>query len=147
MLHKGSKCKCKITDEDIYTRNEKDFDEISMNSSQDHEIDNQLKLKNMNSKQGNRTPYCSSFCKKIGPKDQRNIILECLRIDTNDIQTGSIFLNMSDDPTNLNQLQEIEIKCSANKLKRYIVDAKWWAKWCDYTNFDQSDLVLSQLQG
>jgi hypothetical protein len=41
MLQKGSKCKCKQTDpEDIFTKNEKgDFEEISMNSSQDHSID------------------------------------------------------------------------------------------------------------
>lgn len=38
------------------------------------------------------------------------------------------------------------IKCSANKLKRYIIDAKWWAKWCDYTNFDQNDLIYNQLR-
>lgn len=40
--------------------------------------------------------------------------------------------------------QEVAIKCSANKLKRYIIDAKWWAKWCDYTNFDQNDIILNQ---
>ena len=40
----------------------------------------------------------------------------------------------------------MQIKQSANKLKRYIIDAKWWAKWCDYTNFDQNDLLLNQFQ-
>lgn len=39
MLHKGSKCKCKLNDDNILTKNERDYDEISMNSSQDHDID------------------------------------------------------------------------------------------------------------
>jgi hypothetical protein len=31
-------------------------------------------------------------------------------------------------------------------LKRYIVDAKWWAKWCDYCNFDHDDILFNQLK-
>jgi len=35
MMQKGSKCKCKIENEEIYTKNDM-YDEISMNSSQDN---------------------------------------------------------------------------------------------------------------
>lgn len=38
--------------------------------------------------------------------------------------------------------QRFEIKASVNKLKRYIVSAKWWSKWSDYTNFDMNDILL-----
>lgn len=38
--------------------------------------------------------------------------------------------------------QTFKVKCSADKMKRYIIDAKWWSKWCDYCNFDQNDLII-----
>ena len=44
-------------------------------------------------------------------------------------------------------IQTVDIKCSANKLKRYIIDAKWWAKWCDYCNFDHDDILLGLKDG
>lgn len=52
-------------------------------------------------------------------------------------------LNTDSNDKKNNQPQEVEIKASANKLKRYIVDAKWWAKWCDYCNFDHDDILLN----
>lgn len=38
MLQKGSKCKCEV-DDDIFGLKGEEYDEISMNSSQDHDID------------------------------------------------------------------------------------------------------------
>jgi len=32
------------------------------------------------------------------------------------------------------------------KFKRYLLDAKWWRNWCDYTNFDSSLLSLTPNQ-
>ena len=32
MLNKGSKCKCNLQDDNIFTKNETQYDEISMNS-------------------------------------------------------------------------------------------------------------------
>ena len=32
------------------------------------------------------------------------------------------------------------------KYKRYLLDAKWWGKWCDYANFDSSLLSLTPNQ-
>ena len=26
--------------------------------------------------------------------------------------------------------------------RKYIIDAKWWRKWCDYTGFNQIDHIL-----
>ena len=26
------------------------------------------------------------------------------------------------------------------KRKRYLVEARWWSQWCDYTNFDSAQL-------
>ena len=125
-----------------------------MGSSQDHSIDNQMQR----GAQNRRNPatvgkpkidqvekVCGSFCKKIGPRDQRKIILECLRIDMNGLEQSTITVNTQASSKNPNaKPQEVTIKCSANKLKRYIIDAKWWAKWCDYTNFDQNDIILNQ---
>jgi hypothetical protein len=88
---------------------------------------------------------CGSFCKKIGPRDQRKIILECLRIETGNQDSGKVILHTETGPEEKIGIQEVTIKCSANKLKKYVLDAKWWAKWCDFTNFDQNDLVLNQL--
>lgn len=68
--------------------------------------------------------------------------MECLRIEVNEIEEGKVTLFKG-------QGHEIEqtflIKSSFNKLQRYIIDAKWWAKWCDYTNFDQNDILLEHL--
>lgn len=87
-------------------------------------------------KKGKRGPqkkkFCSSYCKRIGPKEQRQIILECLRIEVNEIEQGQVLLFKGQGE----QEQSFVIKSSFNKLQRYIIDAKWWAKWCDYTNFD-----------
>jgi len=85
--------------------------------------------------------FCSSFCKRIGPKEQRQIILECLRIEVNEIEQGQVAIFKGQ--TDLEQ--NFEIKSSFNKLQRYIIDARWWAKWCDYCNFDQNDILLDQL--
>jgi hypothetical protein len=60
----------------------------------------------------------------------------------NGIESGKLLLNTAENSKY--QQQEVTIKCSASQIKRYIVDAKWWAKWCDYTNFDQNDLLLNQ---
>lgn len=123
-----------------------------MGSSQDHSIDEQLerKAKHLRQRKAKQKPeqtekLCGSFCKQIGPRDQRKIILECLRIDMNGLESSVIKLNTKPDSKHPNlRPQEVSIKCSANKLKRYIIDAKWWAKWCDYTNFDQNDIILNQ---
>ena len=138
MSQKGSKCKCEITNDSIFTANE-NFDEISMNSSQDHSIDRQLQGK---PKSKIKTQFCGTFCKKIGPKDQRKIILECLRVDMNNIESGTVLIGTESTATPM----EVQVKCSINKLKRYIIDAKWWAKWCDFSNFDQNDLILKGLE-
>ena len=49
----------------------------------------------------------------------------------NGIEEG--YVNLQSDSANE---QVYAIKSSVNKLKRYIIDSKWWAKWCDYCNFD-----------
>lgn len=147
MMQKGSKCKCKLAPaDDPFNTNDmqQDFDDVSMNSSQDHNIDQQLMAKRK--KKEAYQEYCSSFCKRIGPKDQRRIILECLKIDTNNVNEIAIDLNTECPPLENVPIQTVRVKCSANKLKRYIIDAKWWSKWCDYTNFDQNDLIINQLK-
>jgi hypothetical protein len=66
-----------------------------------------------------------------------------LRIDINNMNAGKVTLNSDHPDKKTNPLQNVEIKGSANKLKRYIVDAKWWAKWCDYCNFDHDDILIN----
>ena len=66
-----------------------------------------------------------------------------MRIDINNLEFGKVILNVDANREDIVELQEVSIKCSANKLKKYIIDAKWWAKWCDYTNFDQNDLIFN----
>ena len=68
MLQKGSKCKCN-NDPDIFSKSQEDMQDIPSGK------------------------YCSSFCKKIGPKDQKKIILECLRIENNNLNEGKVVLN------------------------------------------------------
>jgi len=96
MLHKGSKCKClhKNENDDIFTKNEDDqFDEVSMGSSQDHSIDAQMRGPKKYAKpKKSEEMLCGSFCKKIGPKDQRKVILECLRIDMSNLEFSKITL-------------------------------------------------------
>ena len=30
-------------------------------------------------------------------------------------------------------------------MKKYIIDAKWWAKWCDYCNFDYDEIIIAEI--
>jgi len=36
--------------------------------------------------------YCGTYCRNIGPEDQRKIILECLRIEINNKESGKVRL-------------------------------------------------------
>lgn len=122
MAQKGSKCKCHPADFDdedgsgshlhswnnIYTRNEQeshppvdkndqDFEEISMGSvgagsdevgdAQEH-----TPVVKKAAQKPKRKKLCSSYCKRIGPKEQRKIILECLRIEVNEVESGQVTL-------------------------------------------------------
>ena len=78
----------------------------------------------------------------MGPREQSAIILECMRIEmqaTN--QGGGVTINAGTPDA-----QHFEIRPSVNKLKRYLVEAQWWAAWCDYSNFDQKQLYMDQLK-
>lgn len=77
----------------------------------------------------------------MGPREQNAIIRECMRVETQPAnQAGSVILNKGTPDA-----QYFEIRPSVNKLKRYLIDAKWWAAWCDYSNFDQSQMLIDQL--
>ena len=83
MLKKGSKCKCE--NDDIFTKNENGGERSigsSVNDSDDPDVDVRKRSAQRKAKE---RPYCGSFCRKIGPKDQRRIILECLRLEMNNL--------------------------------------------------------------
>lgn len=82
--------------------------------------------------------YCSTFCKRMGPREQNAIVRECMRIEMQSVnQGGGVTINPG-----TSDAQYFEIRPSVNKLKRYLIEAKWWAAWCDYSNFDQSQMLI-----
>ena len=49
----------------------------------------------------------------------------------------------------MKKIYGIDLKVFANKgnegcpnEKKYIIDAKWWRKWCDYTGFETNDIII-----
>ena len=55
---------------------------------------------------------CGTYCKKTGPKQQRLIILDILR-------------------------QESQTK----EIRRYLINQRWWTSWCDYVNFEHKNAM------
>ena len=82
---KGSKCKC--------------VHSIYMQPMLDQTTTSNLEAK------------CGTYCKRLGPKAQRKIVLDLLAKDQS------------------NQANEAE-------PKRYLINQKWWSQWCDFANFD-----------
>ncbi|CDW84553.1 ubiquitin carboxyl-terminal hydrolase [Stylonychia lemnae] len=82
---KGSKCQCKING---YSDEKTELQDIPKNA-------------------------CGNYCKLLGAREQRHILLECYQ-------------------------KELEKPPTEKKLKRYLIDARWIRKWCDFTNFDTS---------
>lgn len=64
-----------------------------------------------------------------------------MKLEIRDSESGTVTFFKGDREFE----QKFVIKSSVNKMKRYLIDAKWWAKWCDYCNFDQNEIMLDQL--
>jgi hypothetical protein len=81
---------------------------------------------------------CGPYCKHLYPSEQKKIILETLKRELQIANTSFTGSKKAATP----------IKGVSNKndpkFKRYLLDAKWWRKWCDYTNFDSSLLSLTE---
>ena len=81
---------------------------------------------------------CGPYCKNLYPSEQKKIILETLKRELQIANTSF---------TAGSKKSSTPIKGNSNKndpkFKRYLLDAKWWRKWCDYTNFDSSLLSLT----
>lgn len=87
MLKKGIKCKCEDKDQPFYSNEEDDkFEDISMDS--DYGYKNLLSQ----TKAENQKRYCGTYCRNIGPEYQRKIILECLKIEMNNLEEGKVTL-------------------------------------------------------
>ena len=74
---------------------------------------------------------CGHYCKNLYPFEQKKIILETLKKELLQASTSR-----GATPVKGGRKQDF-------KHKRYLLDAKWWTKWCDYTNFDSSLLSLT----
>ena len=56
---------------------------------------------------------CGTYCKRLGPRQQRRIIADLI----------------AKEQLKQQQSQQWE-------PKRYLINQKWWSQWCDYVNFD-----------
>ena len=92
MLLKGSKCKCDIQEvnaqQDGPTSHDDDSSNGSISGRQFVEEDEGSRAINARLPfyKGNQTSFCSTFCKRLGPKQQKRIILECLNIELNNLE-------------------------------------------------------------
>ena len=59
------------------------------------------------------TQKCSNYCRKLTAIDQRRIVTDLL-----------------------STAQKRQTLLHEWEPKRYLIQQKWWSKWCDYVNFD-----------
>ncbi|TNV73251.1 hypothetical protein FGO68_gene12077 [Halteria grandinella] len=84
---------------------------------------------------------CGPYCKHLYPFEQKKVILETLK---KELEQASVFQGSKRTTPIKNGAQNTTQ--NDFKYKRYLLDAKWWRKWCDYTNFDSSLLSLTPNQ-
>ena len=63
----------------------------------------------------------STYCKKIKPERQMSLIRDIL-----------IQENSGDERIIMNKADR-----GVTHQRKYLIDAKWWRKWCDYSGFNQ----------
>lgn len=61
----------------------------------------------------NAARNCGAYCRRLSALDQRRIVSHLLQTE-------------QQRQTNLHEWEP----------KRYLIEQKWWSKWCDYVNFD-----------
>jgi len=88
--------------------------------------DSHVKIQLISSEGGDINALCSEYCRKLSPSRQLKIIRELL-LEENGSES-KIVINKGD-------------RGVANQRK-FIIDAKWWRRWCDYTGFNQIDHIL-----
>ena len=96
---------------------------------------------------------CGEYCRNLNPDEERNIILEVLKDSialhfenlkgqayeefrtsmVSDVETAK-YTARHFNSMNMINAQEND--------RRYLISAAWWREWCDYTNFDLSQLQL-----
>jgi hypothetical protein len=69
---------------------------------------------------------CGEYCPRLYPNRQKDIIKNVMKKEYG--QDLKIFANKAD--------------AGFPNERKYILDAKWWRKWCDYTGFE----VMEQAQ-
>ena len=62
----------------------------------------------------------STFCKKLKPERQMSLIREIL-----------IQENSGDERVIMNKADR-----GVTHQRKYLIDAKWWRNWCDYSGFN-----------
>jgi hypothetical protein len=69
---------------------------------------------------------CSHYCAFLRPSQQRRIIQKAMRLDCQRLELeGMVVENQFVNQANLGLVGE----------KKYVIEASWWRKWCDYVNF------------
>lgn len=68
----------------------------------------------------NNVEICGQYCRNIGSANQRDIIRNVMKREYG--EDAKVFMNKGDQ--------------GFPNERKYIIDAKWWRQWCDYTEFD-----------
>jgi hypothetical protein len=64
----------------------------------------------------------------LRPSQQRRIIVKAMRLDCKRLEAEGLMVeNPFVNSANLGLVGD----------KKYVIEASWWRKWCDYVNFTQ----------
>lgn len=96
---------------------------------------------------------CGKYCKNLSSDQEQNIILQCLKesiakhFESLQGKAYEEFKSsmVSDAETakyTAQHFQSMNMIDAQENDKRYLIAASWWREWCDYTNFDLSQLQL-----